>query len=118
MGYKAGMTHILREVEKPGSKLHKKETCEPVTIVECPPMCVVGLVGYVMTPRGLRSLQTVWAQHLDESVKRKFYKNWYKSKKTAFTKYASEYSWTMCTFREVVLNFPRSPNSEIHEATD
>ena len=28
MGYKAGMTHILREVEKPGSKLHKKETTE------------------------------------------------------------------------------------------
>ena len=28
MGYKAGMTHILREVEKPGSKLHKKETVE------------------------------------------------------------------------------------------
>ena len=28
MGYKAGMTHILRDVEKPGSKLHKKETVE------------------------------------------------------------------------------------------
>lgn len=27
-GYKAGMTHIVRDVEKPGSKLHKKETCE------------------------------------------------------------------------------------------
>lgn len=30
----AGCTHILREVEKPGSKLHKKETCEAVTIIE------------------------------------------------------------------------------------
>ena len=28
MGYKAGMTHILREVEKPGSKIHKKEATE------------------------------------------------------------------------------------------
>nr|GMD48572.1 60S ribosomal protein L3 [Ipomoea batatas] len=28
LGYKAGMTHIVKEVEKPGSKLHKKETCE------------------------------------------------------------------------------------------
>ncbi len=27
MGYKAGMSHIVREVEKPGSKLHKK--CAP-----------------------------------------------------------------------------------------
>jgi len=41
-GFKAGMTHILREVEKPGSKLHKKETIEAVTILETPPMVVVG----------------------------------------------------------------------------
>ncbi|XP_076952787.1 large ribosomal subunit protein uL3-like [Bidens hawaiensis] len=91
LGYKAGMTHIVREVEKPGSKLHKKETCEAVTIIETPPMVVVGLVGYVKTPRGLRSLNTVWARHLSEDVKRRFYKNWCKSKKKAFTKYALKY---------------------------
>ncbi|CAL9126018.1 unnamed protein product [Musa textilis] len=56
LGYKSGMTHIVREVDKPGSKLHKKETCEAVTIVETPPMVVVGVVAYVKTPRGLRSL--------------------------------------------------------------
>ena len=39
-------------------------------------MVVVGVVGYVMTPTGLRSLNTVWAEHLDNAVKRKFYKNW------------------------------------------
>ena len=66
-----GMTHIVREVEKPGSKLHKKETCEPVTIIECPAMVVVGVVGYVQTPRGLRSLNTVWAEHLSDEVKRR-----------------------------------------------
>ncbi|KAI3887153.1 hypothetical protein MKX03_031918 [Papaver bracteatum] len=66
LGYKAGMTHIVREVQKPGSKLHKKETCEAVTIIETPPMVVVGVVGYNKTPRGLRSLGTVWAQHLNE----------------------------------------------------
>jgi len=38
MGYKAGMTHIVREVEKPGSKLHKKETCE-VRACGPPPVC-------------------------------------------------------------------------------
>ena len=41
------MTHVLRECDKPGSKLHKRETVEAVTILECPPMNVVGLVGYV-----------------------------------------------------------------------
>jgi large subunit ribosomal protein L3e len=60
-GFKAGMTHILREVEKPGSKLHKKEVVEAVTVIETPPMVVVGLVGYIETPRGLRALTTVWA---------------------------------------------------------
>jgi large subunit ribosomal protein L3e len=92
MGFKAGMTHILRDVDKPGSKLHKKETCEPVTILECPPMVIVGVVGYIMTVRGLRSLNSVWAEHLSEECKRRFYKNWYKSKKSAFKKYAKKYS--------------------------
>ncbi|RZC72298.1 hypothetical protein C5167_035501 [Papaver somniferum] len=91
LGYKAGMTHIVREVEKPGSKLHKKETCEAVTIIETPPMVVVGVVGYIRTPRGLRSLGTVWAQHLNEEVKRRFYKNFAKSKKKAFVKYSKKY---------------------------
>jgi large subunit ribosomal protein L3e len=89
MGYKAGCTHIMREVNKPGSKLHRKETVEMVTIIETPPMVVVGLVGYLATPRGLRTLTTVWAQHLSETVKRRFYKNWYRSKKKAFDRYAS-----------------------------
>lgn len=157
------MTHIVRDVEKPGSKLHKKEAAEAVTIIETPPMVVVGIVGYVkvggaggsgagrhggclagrgppgalvwgrqtagpsqpgswqhsrtlappcphgatapagrsrccsspcprvarllaQTTRGMRSLNTVWAEHLSEEVKRRFYKSWYKSKKKAFTK--------------------------------
>jgi len=88
MGYKAGMTHILRTVAKPGSKLNKEETVEPVTIIDTPAMVVVGVVGYVETPRGLRSLANLWAEHLSDEVKRRFYKNWYRGKKKAFTKYA------------------------------
>ncbi|GJQ15652.1 hypothetical protein GpartN1_g7443.t1 [Galdieria partita] len=88
LSYKAGMTHVVRDVDKPGSKLHKKEVVEAVTILEAPPMVVVGIVGYIETPRGLRSLKTVWAEHLSDECKRRFYKNWYKSKKKAFTKYA------------------------------
>lgn len=91
MGFKAGMTHIVREVDKPGSKLHKKEIVEAVTIIETPPMVVVGLVGYIETPRGLRALASVWTNHLSQECKRRFYKNWYKSKKKAFTKYAKKY---------------------------
>lgn len=61
----------------PEPRLHEcRETCEAVTIVETPPLMVVGIVGYVNTHRGLRSLKTVWAEHLGEEVKRRFYKNW------------------------------------------
>jgi large subunit ribosomal protein L3e len=87
-GFKAGMTHIVRDVNKPGSKLHKKEIVEAVTVIEVPPMVVVGLVGYIDTPRGLRALTTVWASKLDKNTLRRFYKNWMNSKKKrAFAKY-------------------------------
>jgi len=92
IGYKAGMTHVVREIERPGSKLHKKEAVESVTILETPPMIVIGVVGYVATPHGLRTLTTVWATHLSDEIKRRFYKNWYSSKKKAFTKYAKKAS--------------------------
>ena len=75
-GFKAGMTHIMRDVDKPGSKLHKKETVEAVTIVEAPPMVIVGVVGYITTGEGYKTLKSVWAQHLSEDLKRRFYKNW------------------------------------------
>jgi len=72
--------------------MHKNEIVEAVTIIETPPLVVVGVVGYLETPRGLRTLTTVWAEHLSEEVRRRFYKNWYHSKKKAFTRYAKKYA--------------------------
>ena len=92
LAYKAGMTHIVRDVDKPGSKLNKKEIVEAVTVLECAPMIVVGFVGYVETPRGLRALTSVWSGHLSDECKRRFYKSWHKSKHKAFTKYAKRYA--------------------------
>jgi large subunit ribosomal protein L3e len=91
MAYKAGMSHVVRDVDRPGSKFHKKEIVDAVSILEAPPMTVVGVVGYVATTSGLRTLTTVWAQHLSKEVLRRFYRNWYTSKKKAFTKYAKKY---------------------------
>ncbi|KAL7642607.1 UNVERIFIED_CONTAM: hypothetical protein RMT77_007171 [Armadillidium vulgare] len=85
LGFKAGMTHVVRVADKPGSKINKKEVVESVTIIECPPMVVVGLVGYISTPQGLRPYKTIFSEHLSEDCRRRFYKNWYKSKKKAFT---------------------------------
>jgi Ribosomal protein L3 len=35
---------------------------------------------------------TVWAEHLSDEIKRRFYKNWYNSKHKAFTRYAKKCS--------------------------
>jgi len=86
LAHKAGMTHIVREVDNVGSKLHKRETVEPCTVLEAAPLIVVGVVGYVKTPRGLRSLTTVWTQFLGPELLRRFYKNWYKVEKKAFSR--------------------------------
>uniref|UniRef100_A0A183G8K4 60S ribosomal protein L3 n=1 Tax=Heligmosomoides polygyrus TaxID=6339 RepID=A0A183G8K4_HELPZ len=77
LGYKAGMTHIIRDVDKPGSKVNKKEVVEAVTIIEAPPMVIVGIVGYIDTPRGPRPFKSVFAEHLSEDCRRRFYKNWW-----------------------------------------
>jgi len=50
MGYKAGMSHIVRELDRPGSKMNKKEIVEAVTIIETPPIMCIGVVGYIETP--------------------------------------------------------------------
>eukprot|EP01002_Notosolenus_urceolatus_P001375 NODE_1349_length_1459_cov_1637.406383_g855_i9.p2 GENE.NODE_1349_length_1459_cov_1637.406383_g855_i9~~NODE_1349_length_1459_cov_1637.406383_g855_i9.p2 ORF type:complete len:411 (-),score=185.14 NODE_1349_length_1459_cov_1637.406383_g855_i9:133-1365(-) len=90
MGWKAGMTHIVRDLDRFGSRMHKKEVTEAVTILETPPIICVGLVGYIETPVGLRALKTVWAQHLSEQCRRRFYRNWSRAKNKAFTHYLKE----------------------------
>lgn len=94
-GFKAGMTHIVREVVKPGSRLHKKEVVEGVTIIECPKMVIVGVVGYVETPRGLKAVKTLFAEHLSECAIRRFYKRYRgKNHYKAFNKYQKKETWT------------------------
>lgn len=86
MCFKAGMTHIVRDVDRPGSKVNKKEVVEPVTILEAPPMVVVGIVGYRQTPVGHKCLGTVWAAHTSTEFRRRYYKNWKQSAQRAFAK--------------------------------
>lgn len=63
------------------SEVNKKEVVEAVTIVETPPMIVIGVVGYVNTPSGLRSFKTIFAEHISDECKRRFYKNWWVDRK-------------------------------------
>lgn len=92
LGYKAGTTHIVREANKPGSKIHKKDVVEEVTLLETPPMVVVGIVGYYETPFGMKVVATVMAQHLSENFIRRFYKNYMISSKFQFKKHTKFYN--------------------------
>lgn len=69
-----GFLGFIRVVSS--SEVNKKEVVEAVTIVETPPMIVIGVVGYVNTPSGLRSFKTIFAEHISDECKRRFYKNW------------------------------------------
>ena len=65
------MSHIVREMDRPGSKNNKKEVVEAVTIIETPPMIAVDIVGYIETPRGMKALKVVWAEHIGEECQEK-----------------------------------------------
>ena len=54
LGFKAGMTHILFRDTRSVSPTKGMEVFMPVTIVECPPMKVKAIRGYIITPYGLK----------------------------------------------------------------
>merc|ERR1711916_155428 len=66
--FKAGMTHVVREVRKPNSRVHKKEVVEAVTILETPPMVVVGVMG---PPKRVITLRKVMGRHPTSNSKEK-----------------------------------------------
>lgn len=51
MGYKAGMTTIVRDLDRPGAKMNKKEVVEAVTVIETPPVSVTPIPedGHLLT---------------------------------------------------------------------
>ncbi|XP_009664314.2 ribosomal protein uL3-like isoform X2 [Struthio camelus] len=86
-----GLPPPQEEPSPPREEISKREEVEAVTIIETPPMVVVGVVGYIETPKGLRNFKTVFAEHISDECRRRFYKNWHKSKKKAFTKYCKKW---------------------------
>ncbi|MBS71828.1 MAG: 50S ribosomal protein L3 [Thermoplasmata archaeon] len=60
-GYKAGMSHVLIRDENPGSPSAGQEIRKAVTIVETPPMHVLGIRCYRLTPYGKQTAGEAWA---------------------------------------------------------
>ncbi len=61
LGYKAGMTHVIMIDDRPGTLTYGQEIAVPVTVVETPPMVVLGARFYEATVTGLKTLTELWA---------------------------------------------------------
>ncbi|KAB0368114.1 hypothetical protein FD755_021438, partial [Muntiacus reevesi] len=85
LNYKAGRTHIVRQIDMPESRVSKEEVVEARTIVEMLPIVAVSIVDYMETPRGLWTIGNIFVEHISNKVKSPFCRNWHKPK--AFTKY-------------------------------
>lgn len=70
-GYKVGMTHLMIEDNYTHSPTKGKTVAMPVTIIECPPVKVAGLLLYKTAPSGLRISHCLLANSLDKELGRK-----------------------------------------------
>lgn len=70
-GYKAGMTHIFIADNTPNSPTKGEEIRVPVTIIECPDLCIAGLRLYETDAYGSHVLTDVLADSFDKSLDKK-----------------------------------------------
>ncbi|MGC8812571.1 MAG: 50S ribosomal protein L3 [Candidatus Aenigmatarchaeota archaeon] len=70
-GYKAGMGQAILVDNKKGSPTFGQEISIPVTIIDCPPLKVVGLRAYEKTKKGLKVFTEVWIKGLPKDLERK-----------------------------------------------
>lgn len=70
-GYKVGMTHVMMLDNTKNSPTEGMEISTPVTILEVPPLVVMGIRAYEETSRGLNVITEIIADDLDEELARK-----------------------------------------------
>lgn len=70
-GYKAGMTHAMIFDSKKGSTTFGQEVQVPVTILECPPLHVIGIRAYTDTIHGIKIISESIAKELPKNLSRK-----------------------------------------------
>lgn len=68
--YKAGMTHALLIEDRPHTPFTGKEVFTPVTILDTPPIVILGIRAYTIDHMGyFKSLGEVWANPVDAVLK-------------------------------------------------
>ena len=71
IGYKVGMTHVMVTDNRPKSLTKNEQIFSPVTIIECPPLQVMGVSIYKRKGQGLIKSSSVLAPKLDKELSRK-----------------------------------------------
>jgi large subunit ribosomal protein L3 len=71
-GYKTGMTYVFTIEDRKRSPNFGKEVVRPATVIETPPILIVGIRTYAKTPYGLKHLTEAWMKdppaELDRTV--------------------------------------------------
>ncbi len=70
-GYKAGMTHVIMIDDRKNSPTYGDEIVVPVTVIETPPLKVMGIRVYKNTEYGLKIVREVWTDNLDKFLARR-----------------------------------------------
>ncbi|MFW9894865.1 MAG: 50S ribosomal protein L3 [Candidatus Thorarchaeota archaeon] len=70
-GFKAGMTHILYIEDQPNSPYYGKELMKPVTIIEVPPLVLIGVRVYREDDYGKYIVGEIFAQKFNNYLSRK-----------------------------------------------
>jgi archaeal ribosomal protein L3 len=70
-GYKVGMTHVMMTDNRKNSPTEGMEISTPVTVLEVPPVVVMGIRAYEKTTYGLKTMIDVMASDLGEDLLRK-----------------------------------------------
>ncbi len=70
-GYKVGMTQCILVDNRKGAQTFGQEVAKPVTVLECPPLKVLGFRLYGKTVKGLKALTEVWTKELPKQIDRK-----------------------------------------------
>ncbi|MBD3303516.1 50S ribosomal protein L3 [Candidatus Woesearchaeota archaeon] len=71
-GYKAGMTHVLITDNRANSITKGENIMFPVTVIECPPIKLIGFTLYKKDAYGLHASSQIFADKLDKELAKKF----------------------------------------------
>jgi large subunit ribosomal protein L3 len=69
-GYKAGMTYVFAIEDRKRSPNYGKEVMRAATVIETPPIIIIGIRTYAQTPYGLKHLTEAWMNDPPEELER------------------------------------------------